>query len=120
MNREECRMKLWCDVYVAITALPETNRTTALAIANDSLEDFDKTFPENVKAEKESGELSIPEGWRLMAVGEVIRKGDKFFKECEWRLWNQSIGLEIEANDIQFRSITPIGKCANENPNQIP
>ena len=108
MNREEQRMKLWRDVYVAITALPETNRTTALAIANDSLKDFDKTFPENGKAEKELGNVAIPDGWRLMAVGEVIRHGDKFFYEGEWRLWNQSIGFEIEKYDIQFRPITPI------------
>lgn len=96
---------------MAVTALPDTSTATAVIQADNALERFDKTFPENVKAEKESGDAKIPEGWRLMAAGEVISENDMFDVTGAgmWIQSRKSIGLKVRADDIK-RWITPIEK----------
>jgi len=39
--------------------------------------------------------IELPDGWRWLEIGEVIRKGDEFFKDDNWWDYDLSIGERI-------------------------
>lgn len=43
--------------------------------------------------------LGCPDGWRWIEVGEVICKGDKYFKDHEWYSYDVWVGVKIAPND---------------------
>lgn len=48
---------------------------------------------------KQSSITEPPDGWRWLEVGEVIRKGDRYFKDHQWHSYELWVGAKITPSD---------------------
>ena len=61
------------------------------------IQSFDES--EDQPVIKQSSTTEPPDGWRWLEVGEVIRKGDRYFKDHEWRGHDLWVGGKIRETD---------------------